>query len=913
MRLYWNSLPHAMITKKIVIKGMVQGIGYRPFVAELAEGLHITGWVRNTDGIVTVLATGEPEAIAELVRRLKTDAPAGAWVESIDEEECSVQSFERFTIAESEKIERFEICRKGRRASEESGAERDSEKRKLPAEGRTFPLLPADLPTCGRCVREMHDRGNRRYRHPFISCTLCGPRYSILEEIPYDREHISMKTFPLCPECDREYRMQGNVRRHAQTIACKGCGPRLCFTEISFREDGNIRSSHDEEAISSAIRHLRMGGTLAVKDIGGYHLAVTPFSEESVQGLRRLKGREKKPFAILFPNAGAVREYCLMNDQEEQLLDSPPRPIVLLKKKAEENAKAPAFCESVCGSSPDIGAMLPCNPVQIMLTEALGPLIMTSANGSGELMITENERMFTWMEDARKRLCQDIPDRGLPFAALQEDKEGRSSLSEEGKQRIHLAVLSHDRPILTPLDDSIVRLVCGKKQTLRRGRGMVPEPMPFPLEREVLAAGGDLKACFCYTGQGKAYLSQHLGDLMEEDCFGAYQRELFRMKELFGFCPEITVCDRHPGYRSVNYFTMREPVCGKANGQELRSGGVCTPAMQVQHHKAHVASVIAEHDLKGDVLGFAFDGTGYGDDGTVWGSEVFLWDGYRMERRAHLKPVLLIGGEEGAKNADTILYGYMASFSRKTEMILLSALEQQPRFSPERYGIVKRAVGMRLNCVQSSSMGRLFDAVSAFLDICHYNSYEGEAPVELENLAATTEEAYPLSLALQEDDRTGRLLMDTEPLFCGMAEALKSNIPVSSIARGFLYGVADAVVEICEGLAPGDSAGERFMKSESKAKAAFGNPDKKEQMTGKRKQNRIALSGGTFLNRILLEGVTSRLEALGYAVYRNEQVPPGDGGICLGQAYLAGIALEKSYPVSSGGKGGNPNVCSDSG
>ncbi len=815
-----------MVTRKIVVRGMVQGIGYRPFAAELAEQLHITGWVRNTDGVVTVLASGSPEQMDELIRRLKEEVPAGGWVERIESKDQPLQQFDDFSIVESLKGQKEKVSLgmgDGVKAAE-------------------LPLLPADLPTCKSCVRELHEKGNRRFGHPFISCTACGPRYSIIEDIPYDREHITMKKFSLCPECGAEYRRPGNPRRHAQTIACKSCGPKLRFLEIA-----KAAVVKDEQAISAAVRHLRQGGILAVKDIGGYHLAALPFAEETVQELRRLKGREKKPFAVMFPDVESVRKYCRMDEGEEALLCSAPRPIVLLKKKMDGKY----FCRNVCGSSPDVGAMLPCNPVQIMLTEELGPLIMTSANISGGLLITEEEQIIEWLESMHSECL--------------------------------LAVLSHNRPIVTPLDDSIVRMVCGNRQTLRRGRGLVPEPVSFPYRKSVFAAGGDLKACFCYTGDGKAYLSQHLGDLFEESCFQAYQKEVFRMERLFGFRPEGMACDKHPGYRSVHYVTagnVTDDHDPEGKGGQRGGNIKASAVLQIQHHKAHVASVIAEHDLRGSVLGFAFDGTGYGDDGTVWGSEVFLWDGCEMERKAHLKPLFLIGGDEGAKNADTILYGYLASFSEKTADYILEVLEKRAFFSAERYGIIKKAIGLRLNCVSSTSMGRLFDAVSAFLDICHYDDYEGQAAIELENCAAGTEEVYPLSFGLRQDSRTGRLLMDTEPLFFGMAEALRKKADVPPIARGFLFAVADMIVEIS-----GRLGGEVDLHRPEQEGALHGSLRSRKERTA------VALSGGTFLNRILLERVTLRLEELGYGVYRNEQVPPGDGGICLGQAYLAACSL----------------------
>ncbi|MGN0427529.1 MAG: Sua5/YciO/YrdC/YwlC family protein, partial [Agathobacter sp.] len=372
-----------MITRKIVVQGLVQGIGFRPFVAELCEQLHISGWVKNTDGIVTLLATGEEEAIALLVEKLQSEAPAGAVVLQVQVTEPE-ESLERNVIVYSQ------VNQKQANQNQFSIVESEKNEGKK-KEKDSFPLLPADIATCKRCEEELHDEKNRRFRHPFISCTSCGPRYSIIDEIPYDREHITMRDFEMCPTCKQEYTQKGNVRRHAQTIACKECGPTLTYKEQinKTKENKHILEKQNEEAITYAINHLKKGGILAVKDIGGYHLAASPFEEDTIRKLRNLKGREAKPFAVLFPSVESVAEYCEIDEKEEELLTSSPRPIVLLRKKKDGKK----LHDLVCGSSPDIGAMLCCNPVQIMLAKALGPLIMTSANVSGELITIENEQM----------------------------------------------------------------------------------------------------------------------------------------------------------------------------------------------------------------------------------------------------------------------------------------------------------------------------------------------------------------------------------------------------------------------------------------------------------------------------------------------------------------------------------------
>lgn len=868
-----------MTTKKITVKGLVQGIGYRPFVAETAESCRITGWVRNTDGVVTIFVSGTEENMERFLYKLKIDSPTGAKVEELFCEDVTFQEFSSFRIIESEKLH--------------------EEKKK------EIPLIPADLPTCSRCLAELHTPENRRYRHPFISCTACGPRYSIIERLPYDRDTITMKKFSMCEACSREYAERGNVRRHAQTIACPDCGPVLQFMGILYRKE--VERRFGENAYHAAASCLQSGGIVAVKDIGGYHLACTPFNKETVEQLRILKGREKKPFAVMFPNVEFIKEYCEISVAEETLLLSAPRPIVLLKKrenvgKLAKNPGSKPLAGNVCGSSPDIGAMLPCNPLQTMLLEALGPLIMTSANTSGELLILDNEKMVDWM-------------------------------TERAGGCVTLAVLGHDRPILTPLDDSIVRVVCGRTQIIRRARGFVPNPVRVGIKKNIFAAGGDLKACFCYTGERKAYLSQYLGDLEAAECQQAYIRETKRMRELFGFKPEYVAADMHPGYLSARVlaedFTEGTEWSEDADrdkrwsdkGQETFAAEANKKQMyRIQHHEAHVASVIAEHGLEGAVLGFAFDGTGYGTDHTIWGSEVFFWEGAAMRRVAHLKPVQLIGGNEGAKNADSILYGYMTSFGEETQKKWKKMKHMLSRAEEQRSQLVEKAIQHNINTVTSTSMGRLFDAVSALLDICHYNGYEGEAAIELENLAATTEQTYRLSAievktlkwdaagadcvpgvfdknipgekgaskesvlaekqpeaynCKMEFQENMRFCGDTESMFASILDALVQGIPKAQLARGFICAVSDFMIEICEQI------NERI----------------KSVTDGKREEGhairQIALSGGTFQNRILLEQTIKRLEGKKYQVYINEQVPCGDGGICLGQAFLCNLQLEK--------------------
>ena len=894
--------------RKYTILGLVQGIGYRPFVARIAEELNIAGWVRNTGGIVTVLAAGSEASLDELYRRLSCDVPTGGFVSSIEVEEVEEESLEGEDWLGQDSVK--EASEQG--PGDFSKVSYNHYENEIEAgfrilesnqdEKTNLPMIPVDIATCPECERELLDPSNRRFRHPFISCTICGPRYSIIEKLPYDRDTITMSDFGMCKKCKTEYTAKDDRRRHAQTIACPECGPTLEFTGIMAYQHnekendfaGNLANefvhrkftsnnsdkvtsdeitenspqNSNEDALEKAVKTLKNGGILAIKDIGGYHLACNPFDEEAVAALRRLKHREEKAFAVMFENIEQLRKYCNVNDKEEAELLSPARPIVLVRRKSisswEESAtvrdkkktifktnssnteETKNIADNVCLTSPDIGAMLPCNPVQIMLIKECGPLIMTSGNASGDVLETEDLNMKMWLE---KR------------AASQE------------MAGVKLAMLSHKRRILRPMDDSVMKIVRGRTQFIRRGRGHVPNPISIDAAGEVFAAGGDLKSSFCYVKNGLAYVSQYLGDLESVSCQKFYKNEMQAMKTIFGFNPNSLVADMHPGYFS------RTAAANKASENSL-------PISYVQHHKAHVASVIAEHKLDGPVLGFAFDGTGYGDDGTIWGSEVFRWDGNgRMERVAHLKPMKLIGGDEGAKNCDTILVGMLHNYGIEIPEWIKKRINSE---------LICAAIDNEINVVTSTSMGRLFDAVSALLDICHYNSYEGQAPIELENIAAKSYEGQaPIELEniaaksyekasdldsnysglITEDGDVSKLLKyiantisngartaDDKTTDNKFSKDITLDTLKSQLAHLFINAVSGYVYTIC----------------------------KREEI------NQIVLSGGTFLNRILLEKTIDKLEGEGFKVYTPELLPPGDGGICLGQAYLLGHMKEEN-------------------
>lgn len=591
------------------------------------------------------------------------------------------------------------------------------------------PFIIPDLATCTDCERELKDKSNRRYHHPFISCVNCGPRYTIINSLPYDRERITMSIFEICPDCNAEYKTPRDRRCHSQTIACNDCGPKTNIT------------------IGEAVNILKDNEILAVKDIGGYHLACK-CETEPAKKLRERKGRDNKPFAVMFADIREIEQYCKVSEKEKGLLLSPARPIVLLEKIREMPC-------GICDGSDYIGAFLPCNPIQILLLEKISPLIMTSANFSGEPIITDDEEI----------------------------------------KKFGVKILSHDRQILTPIDDSVLQVNYGRTQYIRRARGYVPLAVDIGITapEPTLCMGSDLKSAFCIVNGNYAYPSQYFGDLEDMEYLSTYKDNIKRFCCLHSLKPKKIVCDMHPLYYSSQLYE---------------------PDLRIQHHLAHAYSVIAEHQLKGDVLSFVFDGTGYGNDGAVWGSEVFL----NTERVEHLQYVKMPAGDELSKNADLALACYDGSNE-----------------------IINKAVENNINVVSSSSMGRLFDAVSSALDIKHYNSYEGECAIALENEARKAEKAYYISPSLNPKDIINQIK--------------NSDAPKAETALGFHIMLARLILGIAK----------------------------------KYNVKQVALSGGCFVNRILFGNTVKLLEDNGFEVYINQKVSCTDNGICLGQAYLSAM------------------------
>jgi hydrogenase maturation protein HypF len=786
----------APVRTRITVTGVVQGVGFRPFVHRIATELGVTGFVGNDAAAVFIEAQGPPRAIAELTRRLTAESPPLALITAISESPMTSRAEDGFLIVAS------------------GGA----------SGPRT--LIPPDVATCDACLRELFDPSGRRYRHPFITCTDCGPRFTIIKDLPYDRPATTMAGFPMCERCRREYRDPADRRFHAQPIACHDCGPTLRFTR-----DGTTVTGADE-AIVAAQRVLAEGGIVAVKGIGGYHLACRADSPETVTMLRQRKARGDKPFAVLTRNLSTARLLAEIGTGEQRSLTGPARPIVLLRR-----LPGAPVADTVAPGNPLLGVLLPYTPVHHLLlapvTDSTEPvphtLVLTSANISDEPLVFDDAEA-----DVRLTFLAD-------------------------------AVLTHDRPIHVPCDDSVVRVLPEGELPIRRARGYAP--LPVPLGRvlpSVLAVGGELKNSCCLTDGDSAFCSAHIGDMGHLATLRAFDRVVRQLTTVHRVNPEVIAADLHPAYQT-----------GKWAHQHADGPGEPTLRL-VQHHHAHVASLLAEHGRLGEpLIGVAFDGTGYGTDGTIWGGEILHVgaDPTRFERVGHLLPVPLAGGDAAAQSPCRIALSYLAAAGVAWDLALpsvaaLHAGYADPDGHPSR---ASRRPGTHL--IPCSSMGRLFDAVASLLGVRHRISYEAQAAIELEILAGrATDAAAELARGTAAPRRGGAGLtlpvradgvIDHRPMIRALAAEVVAGTPAAVLARAFHVAVAEAVAASAARAAPG------------RAVAAVG------------------LTGGVFQNVLLTGLCRTRLEALSFEVLTHRLVPPNDGGLALGQAALAALAAAR--------------------
>jgi hydrogenase maturation protein HypF len=768
----------AIVCRRIRVRGQVQGVGFRPFVYRLAQELNLAGWVRNDGEGVDIEVQGAVAAIEDFIARLETETPPLASVTAVEAAEAPTSDVRGFEI-------------------------------KVSRHGTANTFVTPDSVTCPDCLAELFDPANRRWRHAFINCTHCGPRYTLTRHLPYDRPHTSMAAFAMCPDCRREYDDPADRRFHAQPNACPECGPRLALRDA----EGGLLIVDDP--IAETLARLRRGEIVAVKGLGGYHLACDAANAEAVARLRSRKNREEKPFAVMLANAASIAPYAEMNDAERALLESRERPVVLLKKREGCDAALPGipqgdFLRGVAPGLSEIGIILPCTPIQFLLFhEAAGrpagtgwlaapqrlTLVMTSANPGGEPIVRDDD-------EALARLA-GIAD----------------------------AYLVHDRAVVTRVDDSVMRAGAGAPAFIRRARGFTPRAIRLAKSGpSVLATGGFLKNAICLTRGDEAFLSQHIGDLDNAPTCRALEETAQRLMDLLEIEPERVAHDLHPDFHSTRFAA-----------DFARSRGLKTVA--VQHHHAHIAAVAAEHGAAGPLLGLAVDGVGMGTDKGSWGGELLQVDGERFDRLGHLRELALPGGDKAAREPWRMAAAALHALGRGGEI--------RDRFPQQRAaGAISMMLGGNAHTPPTSSCGRLFDAAAGLAGVREVAAYEGQAAMLYESQAARHGEVEPM--------RDGFVIagggtLDLLPLLARLADERNA---------GFAAALFHATL--------------------AEALAAW--VERAAQECGLRS---VALGGGCFLNRILSAGVRQRLEAKGFEVIEARQAPPNDGGLGLGQAWVA--------------------------
>ena len=749
------------VAARIAVRGAVQGTGFRPFVFRLAGSLRLAGTVRNTPFGVLIVAEGEPEAVTEFVRRLPMEAPPAAVLRGVDAEAIAPEGAERFEIEASDLAGELVVA-----------------------------MLP-DLATCPECRQELFDRDDRRFNYPFLNCTACGPRLSIIEGLPYDRPLTAMRQFRMCPDCAAEYGDARDRRFHAQPVACPRCGPRLWF-------EGHDRSAgpYATYPLEAAVAVVRSGRILAVKGVGGYQLLVDARADAAVARLRARKGREAKPLAVMFPSLDALRRVARVGDEEARLLVSASAPILLLPlvdRSAISAETAPGLHS--------VGAMLPYSPLHHLLLSRLDcPVVCTSGNFS-------EEPMAIAADDARERLGQ-VAD----------------------------AFLHHDRPIVRHVDDSVARVVDGSLLVLRRARGFAPLPVELRAHLPtVRALGGHLKNTVAWSHGNQIIASQHIGDLDHPLSLEALQRTVADYERLYGLHPVAAACDLHPDYATTRL--------ADASGLEV---------IRVQHHHAHVAAVMAEHDLDGEVLGVAWDGTGLGTDGTIWGGEFLRASVVGFRRVARLLPFWLPGGEAAARQPWRSALGALHEVYGEA----LWDLDVPPVEHARSRRPLLEALFRPGGCsVRTSSAGRLYDAVASLLGLRQEASYEAQTAMQLEQMAEPGAPAgYPFRLLeLPEPDGGVLLDVDWRPAVAGVLSDLRRGTSPSSVAGRFHLTLAQMIGAVAEW---------------------FG-------------LDRVVLSGGCFQNAVLTTLAVRDLRARRFQVITASRIPPNDGGLSVGQALVA--------------------------
>ncbi|MGB6873323.1 MAG: carbamoyltransferase HypF [Dehalococcoidia bacterium] len=773
----------------ISVRGIVQGVGFRPFVYGLAVKHSLKGWVYNTSEDVKIEVEGEAKAVEQFELELETKAPPLAHIENVTIEHHPPLGYKNFEIRHSQ------------------------------AQEGKYQLISPDVATCQACLGELLNPEDRRYRYPFTNCTNCGPRFTIIEDMPYDRPQTTMRYFRMCPQCQAEYDNPWDRRFHAQPNACPKCGPQVELVD----NQGNLVT--ESNPIAAASQLLEEGKIVAIKGLGGFLLACDATNDTAVKTLRQRKKRSSKPFAIMVATVAEAKRHCYVSPEEEDLLTSPQSPIVLMKWR-----EGSSVSREVAPNLWFLGVMLPYTPLHHILLRDTGlPLVMTSGNLSEEPIARDND-------EALRRL---------------------SGIADY--------FLVHNRDIYSRYDDSVAIVERGTSQLIRRARSYAPYPIRLPFEtKQVLGCGAEEKNTFCLTKDNHAFLSQHIGDMENMETLEHFDSTISLYKRLFHVEPEIIAHDLHPDYLATKY------------AQELGESGM--KLVPVQHHHAHIVSCMADNGVDSPVIGVAFDGTGMGADGNIWGGEFLVADYHNFRRAGHLEYLPLPGGDAAVKRPRRTAISYIltllgendlnAVIARTAKKSQLTSIEQVTEVEVE---VIRCQIERRINSPLTSSMGRLFDAVSALLGIRGEIDYEGQAAVELEMAAYSSviarrvsdeaishaQESYPYHIVEEEGIRIVRL----SDLLSAILKDLRQGISKGRISVRFHNTVARMTNEVCHLIA--DETG----------------------------INNVALSGGVFQNRLLLRKTVSSLESSGFQVFTHSQVPCNDGGISLGQAVIANFAV----------------------
>lgn len=694
---------------RLHIQGAVQGVGFRPFIFRLANSLNLKGWINNSTQGVTIEVEGPTSSLSNFGFKIEKEKPPRAFIQSMESSILDQIGYKSFEIKESTQT------------------------------GKLTALVLPDIATCKECRDEVFNPNNRRYLYPFTNCTNCGPRFSIIESLPYDRPNTTMKIFKMCVECKREYHDPENRRFHAQPNACSKCGPNLELWDSK----GKVLNSH-HQALLDSVDAIRKGKIVAVKGLCGFHLIVDATNREVIQKLRGRKGREEKPFALMYPSLQLIKSHCEVSLQEERLLLSPESPIVLLTRKLKLET---ALAENVAPGNPYLGIMLPYTPLhQILMADINIPVIATSGNISDEpICIDEIE--------ALERL-EEIAD----------------------------LFLIHNRPIARHIDDSIVRIVLDREMVLRRSRGYAPLPISIKKKApSILAVGAHLKNTIAMSVENQIFISQHIGDLETDAAFQAFENVIQSFKKLYDSQPQLIVCDSHPDYLSAQY----------ANSQKL-------PIQKVQHHYAHILACILENDLEPPVLGVSWDGTGYGLDNTVWGGEFFHITKYHYQRVAHFKPFPLPGGELAIKEPRRSAIGLLYEMVEKNDNSDLPPLKS---FSEKELIIIKTMLQKQINSPKTSSAGRLFDAVASIVGLRQINRFEGQAAMELEfQINDTTNDEY-YQFHIKNQKKVGNylnFLVDWKITIQQILEDKENKVPIDLISQKFHNTLSEIIIEIAK-------------------------------------------------------------------------------------------------------------------